>query len=97
MGLGLGEFRVMTTAEFEAVCRQWNEYRDQGLKDKWTRCRLQCYYAVKPYLVQGTKPQKLFPLKWDERGIHPELSKEEKEETRAKMRELVELWKDDEE
>ncbi|MCR5326274.1 MAG: hypothetical protein K6E37_05930 [Bacteroidales bacterium] len=52
---------------------------------------------MKPYLAQGTKPQKLFPLKWDERGIHPELSKEEKEETRAKMRELVELWKDDEE
>lgn len=97
MGLGLDDFRRMTPVEFEATCRNWNEHRDSQLKDEWIRCRLMCYFAIKPYLAKGAKPEKLFPLKWDDRGIHPELSKEEKEETRAKMRELVELWKDDEE
>lgn len=87
----------MAPAEFEAVCRHWNEFRDSQLKDKWTRCRLICYYSVKPYMAKGAKPERLFPLKWDKRGTHPDLSKEEKEQSRAEMKQLVELWKDDDE
>lgn len=48
-------------------------------------------------MAKGAKPERLFPLKWDKRGTHPDLSKEEKEQSRAEMKQLVELWKDDDE
>lgn len=67
VGMSLGDFRLLTPAEFGAVGKAWSEGQENRERGGWERMRLLASITIQPHVKRRVTPQKLLPLPWDKK------------------------------
>lgn len=88
------DFCNSTVEEFEAICKAWNEAREELFRAGWERTRMAAFIGVQPHLSRTSRltPEKLMPLPWDHNsgtGDNPDEHGQTPEERKERFKELT--------
>lgn len=89
IGMRLDDFCQLTPTEFDAVCKAWQEQREQTMQDDWERMRLHATITIQPHLKSKIIPERLLPFPWEKSTKKAEAPKVSAEEARKRFERLV--------
>lgn len=75
------DFCALSSDEFRAVYKQWDEMREAESQERWEQVRLHAAIVIQPHSKKKVEPGKILKFPWDgkkkKRGGSSQPSKEE--------------------
>lgn len=89
IGMSLADWSTLSPDEYEAVCKAYNERVTQQGQEDWERARTLALFVCQPYSKKRLSPSDIIKFPWDNRPKKPSGPKLTKNETLARINQLM--------
>lgn len=91
--MSVPDFRFLTPDEFNQIVKYHVRANETMFQNEWERARFISLYSLAPYSKKALKPSDVCMFDWEKnKPVKTDLSNEEKEYSRKRIKELGERW-----